>query len=423
MSTGLAVLLFLVGAAALVRIGTALAVAGDELAEQSRLGRLFIGTLLVAFATSLPEVATDVTAAVNDAPDLAVGDLFGSSMANMAILAIIDLRHRGRGVAPPRRARPRPGGGGGHGAHRHRRTGHADPTGALGRLGRLRHRADRRAVRGRHGLVAPGAVAIAGSVPGNAPLLVPLQEPVGLAGEHRTGSRRGAVVRFALAALGILVAAPVVALSAKQIADASSVEETFIGTTLLAVTTSLPELVVALAAVRIGAHDLAVGNLFGSSAASMAVLLVLDIAYLDGPIHSAVDPLQTTAKGGRHAAYGAGGRGVGGRHGPHPPPRTRHGHAAGGLRRCHRRRGPRRLDRLAGCVPAGTHTCPRYGDAGRRVWSARDGETTAAIGGTTPQRRCSTMAALGVVLFVIGAILALARCASRSPGWICTWWG
>ncbi|MEZ5261243.1 MAG: hypothetical protein R2755_05565 [Acidimicrobiales bacterium] len=79
--------------------------------------------------------------------------------------------------------------------------------------------------------------------------------------------------------MGILVAAPVVALSAKQIADASGVEETFIGTTLLAVTTCCPSLVVALAAVRIEAHDLAVGNLFGSNAANMAVLLVLDIAY------------------------------------------------------------------------------------------------------------------------------------------------
>ena len=46
--------------------------------------------LLLAGATSLPEVATDVSAALEGAPDLAVGDLFGSSMANMAILAIID---------------------------------------------------------------------------------------------------------------------------------------------------------------------------------------------------------------------------------------------------------------------------------------------------------------------------------------------
>ncbi len=60
------------------------------------LGGLFVGMLLLGGATSLPELATDVTAAVAGAPDLAIGDLFGSSMANMAILAVIDLLHRGR---------------------------------------------------------------------------------------------------------------------------------------------------------------------------------------------------------------------------------------------------------------------------------------------------------------------------------------
>lgn len=52
--------------------------------------------VLVAGATSLPEVVTDVSASLADAPDLAVGDLFGSSMANMAILAVLDLHERRR---------------------------------------------------------------------------------------------------------------------------------------------------------------------------------------------------------------------------------------------------------------------------------------------------------------------------------------
>lgn len=47
-------------------------------------------------ATSLPELGTDRTAAAADAPDLAIGDLFGSSMANRAIQGIIDLLYGGR---------------------------------------------------------------------------------------------------------------------------------------------------------------------------------------------------------------------------------------------------------------------------------------------------------------------------------------
>lgn len=90
------VLILAASIVAVVIAGTLLARAGDEIAEHTGLGRIFIGALLVAIATSLPELGTDITAALADAPDLAIGDLLGSSMANMAILAIVDLRFRGR---------------------------------------------------------------------------------------------------------------------------------------------------------------------------------------------------------------------------------------------------------------------------------------------------------------------------------------
>ena len=65
---------------------------------------------------------------------------------------------------------------------------------------------------------------------------------------------------------------------------------TFIGTSLVAITTSMPELVTALAAVRLGAFDLAVGNLFGSNAFNMAAFFFADAAFREGPLLSAVDP-------------------------------------------------------------------------------------------------------------------------------------
>ena len=49
-------------------------------------------------SASLPEIFTDVSAALMHAPDLAAGDLFGSNMANMLILGIIDLMHRQKRV-------------------------------------------------------------------------------------------------------------------------------------------------------------------------------------------------------------------------------------------------------------------------------------------------------------------------------------
>jgi cation:H+ antiporter len=103
------------------------------------------------------------------------------------------------------------------------------------------------------------------------------------------------VARFGVAALVILVAAPFLALSGRGIADATGVGQTFVGALLLAVTTSLPELVASLAAIRIGAYDLAVGNLFGSNAFNMTVLFAADLADLPGPILAAVDPAQVVA--------------------------------------------------------------------------------------------------------------------------------
>jgi cation:H+ antiporter len=105
------------------------------------------------------------------------------------------------------------------------------------------------------------------------------------------GALKRALTGFAWTALGILVAAPILAESAKELAEATGISATFIGTSLVAVTTTLPELVTTFAAVRLGAYDLAVGNLFGSNAFNMAVLLPADLAYWKGPLLAAVEPI------------------------------------------------------------------------------------------------------------------------------------
>jgi cation:H+ antiporter len=106
------------------------------------------------------------------------------------------------------------------------------------------------------------------------------------------GSRRDALryaVRgFSIGALVLLVAAPVLAWSAERIAEESGMTATFIGTSLVAITTSLPELVVSISAVRLGAFDLAVGNLFGSNAFNMAAFFFADLAYRGGGLLSTV---------------------------------------------------------------------------------------------------------------------------------------
>src|SRR5688572_18173027 len=70
----------------------------DAIADATGLGRAWVGALLLAGSTSLPELITDVNAAVLGAIDLGIGDLFGSTLANMLLLATLDLAYRRRNV-------------------------------------------------------------------------------------------------------------------------------------------------------------------------------------------------------------------------------------------------------------------------------------------------------------------------------------
>jgi cation:H+ antiporter len=119
---------------------------------------------------------------------------------------------------------------------------------------------------------------------------IPMHQPTGWSAGAAELSMAGLWGRFGASALLILASAPIVTLSVKAMADATGIAQTFLGASLLGFTTSLPELISSIAAVRIGAYDIAVGNLFGSNTGNMAILLFSDLAYTGGPILEAVSP-------------------------------------------------------------------------------------------------------------------------------------
>ncbi len=257
----MAYVIFFAAAVGVVMGGALLARAADELAESLRLQRVWIGSVLVAGATSMPELVVDVSAIRVGAPDLAVGDLFGSSMANMLILGILGLAYGHqrllRSIVPE-----------------HALTGTlaisltmlavlfilAGPNTAVGPLG-------------------IGPVVIAFVYLATIRLVRHASAiPDGSAASTSRGPWVPAAGRFALAAMIILLAGPFLALSADDIVQSSGVDGTLFGAGALAIVTSLPELAASFAAVRLGASDIAVGNLFGSNAYNMLLLLPLDLA-------------------------------------------------------------------------------------------------------------------------------------------------
>jgi len=64
---------------------------GDVIAEKTGLGRSWVGLVLLATVTSLPELVSGLSAVtVAGVPDIAVGDVLGSCVFNLAILVVVD---------------------------------------------------------------------------------------------------------------------------------------------------------------------------------------------------------------------------------------------------------------------------------------------------------------------------------------------
>ena len=87
-------LIFILTAAGIVIAANQLAKYGDVIALRTGLGGMFIGVLLMAGATSLPEVLTSISSLQQNTPNLAAGNMLGSNTFNMFLLAIIDLANR-----------------------------------------------------------------------------------------------------------------------------------------------------------------------------------------------------------------------------------------------------------------------------------------------------------------------------------------
>ena len=90
----IAILWIQLGVAAAVILGASLFLAksADVIAIKTGLGRSFVGVVLLATATSLPELGTGISAVtVVGQPDLAVGGAFGSNLFNLLIIGLMDI--------------------------------------------------------------------------------------------------------------------------------------------------------------------------------------------------------------------------------------------------------------------------------------------------------------------------------------------
>jgi len=271
---------FALGAVIVVLAAVKLAEYGDAIAYQTKLSGMLIGVILLASATSLPEILTMISSINQDHINLTAGDLFGSSMFNMLLLGLLDMVfYRNRIL---RRV-----------ALKHALT--ASLATMLTGMAVFFILTDVDVRLGWFGLDSLMMLAIYfGGIwllRANASRSVDHQTADALpSGDQEALPLPRAAAGFLLSAAVLVLVVPSVVHSGAGIAKSTGLGDGFVGLVLIASVTSLPELVAMVAAARMRAYDMAVGNLFGSNMFNMFALALADILYLRGSFFGAIDP-------------------------------------------------------------------------------------------------------------------------------------
>lgn len=273
-------LAFLATAAIVVLAGTRLSLYGDALGDRTGLGNGLVGLVFLAAVTSLPELVVSLTSVIQNTnlhhgADLATGNMLGSNVFNLLILSLLVLFFPRR-FDPGKLEEP-----------------HTDSI--LYGLAMLMLFAIAFLVAGTNTPLLPGLQC---SWP---TLLLPIAYGFILWREHRQQRTSGTethlpseqtleqtpAVHFysMLGGLcGLIIGGGIVlsilgsrmALPSEQ--GGFGLEASLIGTLFLAISTSLPELVISFASVRMGFLDMAVGNVLGSNIFNLLIIFAADVA-------------------------------------------------------------------------------------------------------------------------------------------------
>lgn len=284
---GLIWLEFAICAALIGFAGPELSRSGDIIAEKTGVSHNWIGLVLLATVTSLPELITGLSAVtVADVPDIAVGDVLGSCVFNLAIIIVLDLLHREEPIFLR--------------VHQ----GHILAAGfgivMIGFAGMSVILSEQKFTFniGHVGLYSPIMVGL---------YLIAVRTVFRyerdqreefveeVAAQYADITLQTAIRRYLVAAAVLVAAGVWLPFVGSDLADAMGWKKTFVGTLLVAGATSLPELVVTIAALRIGALNMAIANLLGSNLFDILILAIDDVAFFKGPILSHVSPVHAVS--------------------------------------------------------------------------------------------------------------------------------
>jgi cation:H+ antiporter len=231
-------------------------------ARYLKVSSFVIGATVLAFGTSAPELAASILAALDDAPELAMGNVIGSNIANIGlVLGLVCL------IAPITIA-----------SSRFKRE---YPPFLLSALLILFLAWDLK-IDDLEGIIMVGLLAIYiwRSFNYKEDLNTEPEEEV------RFFSDKGPtfqVLLILIGLIGLVSGAKFLVSGGVSIARTLGIGEWFIGITVVAIGTSLPEIVSSIMAARRGHGEMAIGNIFGSNIFN--ILMVLGITSIIHPLH------------------------------------------------------------------------------------------------------------------------------------------
>jgi cation:H+ antiporter len=277
---------FAVAALIILWAGSRLIKYGDIIAERTGLNRTWIGMALLGIITALPEISNGISAVTTiRMPDLAIAPLFGACLFNMLIIGILDIIYNFYGKGPMLK-------------DVEEEAGH---------------------------IITAGLAIMLLAIGGMGVLVGKLLPPISFYGigvysifiiiifffaqriifhferrdevkfldkkvkklefhEYEKTSLLKAYLRFVFFALLVVAAGAWLPILAAEIADVYGLSTTIVGALLVGAATTLPELVVSVSAVAIGALDVAVGTLFASGVFNMAIIFIVDCFNKISPI-------------------------------------------------------------------------------------------------------------------------------------------
>jgi len=254
---------------------------GDIIAEKTGLGGLWIGVILVAIATSLPEIFTGVGSTVFvNAPDLTVGNLFGANSYNLLNISLLDFLNKGSPLLSSVS------------------IGQLLTAGLslipllIASIGIfLSIRLPQFSLMN----ISPYSILILIAYlfsvriifrfeRNQQQIMRELKKEEEILPKYNNTPLKTACILFGLFAIMIAGAGIWLAYIGEELARFLSLGQNFVGSLFLGFATTLPEITVSVAALRIGAKELAVANMLGSNLFNMAIIFINDALYRKAPI-------------------------------------------------------------------------------------------------------------------------------------------